>query len=657
MNMIRVSKSIVVLFLTLLVCSYGVAQENIQVSTIFDKKTLEVDDQLSLNIRISGAKVNIQRPRIPISESFESYYSGRSTRFSFVNGKQDSITEFRYVLIPKRAGIFNVGPIEVNVNSDIYRTEVVQIEVLGTPGMQQTNSPALGQSTSLPVNSPDPNYSSPTRTSLPQTTTPYPYSGGSSPSVNEQASGNEPIFLKAWVDKTAVYPGQQISLTYSLYTRADTRYEGFEEEPQATGFWVEEIPIGRDIEKTTVTVGGRRYIKADIKKLALFPTSPGQFQIEPGTVKASIEQRSGRNGGMFDDFFNDSFFGGGMFSRRVNKLLTTPILNIQVRELPERGKPSQFSGIVGRFQFEAVVDRVQVKQNEPITLSLKIEGEGNIETLQHPPIPKIDNFKIYDGESSSQLLKRRDVIVGSKIFEIIFIPENTGDYVIPSLVFNYFDPYSHSYKAIRSKEFKVKVLPGEAQDELRYVPSDQQESLKKDLKKEAKDIYTIKTDFRVFKFYQFEQKMKNVFVGVSSALGLLFLMLFFFQMKSPTNQQDHVVRKRRSASRLATKSVKRMEKIMKSSGKTSVEVCAEIGKILDRYFADKMNVSIHSMSMSVVKERMAEIEMGDDVLRDVEVIYDLRDRAQFTGYEPTEQENRQMIDLIEKVVMDLDKSL
>ena len=117
------------------------------------------------------------------------------------------------------------------------------------------------------------------------------------------------IFVQAWVDRKTLYQNEQMLLTYSLYTRYDTRYEGFDKEPETSGFWIEEFPMGRDVPRETVRQNGKRYVKADVKKLALFPTAPGNYTIQPGTLKVSIrEEPQGSNA--FDEFFSDSFFTG-----------------------------------------------------------------------------------------------------------------------------------------------------------------------------------------------------------------------------------------------------------------------------------------------------------------------------------------------------------
>ena len=136
-----------------------------------------------------------------------------------------------------------------------------------------------------------------------QSPTPAPQTGGGQASVQEPPAAYVPadtnIYVAAAVDKTTVYPNEQVLLTYSLFTRYDTRYEGFGEEPEMSGFWIEEFPPEREIRRETVRVNGKQYVKAEIRQIALFPTAPASYQIKPGTLKASIRQEQQQGSSVF----------------------------------------------------------------------------------------------------------------------------------------------------------------------------------------------------------------------------------------------------------------------------------------------------------------------------------------------------------------------
>lgn len=640
-----ITLTFLVLFLPL---SHAFTAEEVKVSTIFDKRSVEVNGELNLTIKVIGSRVNIQRPHIPVNESFDSYYSGRASRFVFANGQQESVTEFRFTLIPKQAGTFKVGPIEIDVNDATYRTDPVDIEVISPAGVAAQTQPVL------PARKPSPIPQGPSSSGFQPLAPSRPSTGVPTPAL--MPGEDDIIFLRVWADKTNIFPGEQILLTYSLYTRADTRYEGFEEEPQATGFWIEEIPIGQNVERSMTTVGGRDYIKADIRKMALFATSPGEFPIQPGSIKVAVEERQ-EPSSMFDEFFSDSFFGGGgLFARRVNKVLTSNPIVIQVRQLPTRGKPSEFSGTVGRFNFTSSVDKKEVKQNEPVTLKLKIEGEGNIETLQHPPVPDLENFKVYEGESASNLLKRGNTIVGSKEFEIIFIPEKVGTFGLPSLLFNYFDPVAQEYKVIRTPEYPVKVLPGEPSEELKLLPHQKSEELKKVLEKEESDIYTIKTDLRLSGGLTREVQVKHILGGVNGALGLGFLFFFLAKVRSKAYERDRARYLAKSASKSARRKYRRLLNQAKRQGeKATRELYVEAAKIMDQYFSHKFGFSMQGLTFADIENKLAQFELGEETFEDVRGFYETADLARFTTQLPPHERLIEMLVKIEAIILEIEK--
>src|SRR5438034_241967 len=77
--------------------------------------------------------------------------------------------------------------------------------------------------------------------------------------------------------------------TYTLYTRMNATYKGFEKEPETTGFWVEDFPPEKTIRRTEQILNGSRYVIADVRKLALFPTQIGVYTVDPGTLSAAVE--------------------------------------------------------------------------------------------------------------------------------------------------------------------------------------------------------------------------------------------------------------------------------------------------------------------------------------------------------------------------------
>lgn len=583
--------------------------DNAQVSAVLDKRSAEVNEEIHLTLRITGAQGNVQAPRLPDFKGFETFYSGRASHITFVNGQQTSRVEFSYTLVPKAAGQYSLGPIEVFVGQAVYRTEPIPVEILASQGNLQRTQPvpaappqSPGQAQQAPVQEPAPQF----------------------------VPDDDNIFIQASIDKKVVYPNEPVILTYSLYTRYDTRYEGFAEEPEMSGFWIEEFPMDKDIRRDTIHINGKRYVKADIRKIALFPTAPAEYTIKPGTIKASIRQEP-QNQSIFDEFFNDSFFtGSGFFSRRENRLLKPQPVVLQVIPFPEQGKPVSFDGAVGQFRMTASVDKQTVKQNEPVTMKLIIDGEGNIETLKRPPLPELKNFKIYDADTSSELFKTGLVIGGRKSFEIVFIPTAAGEAKIPALPFTYFDPAQKTYRTIVTQEFTIQVTPS---DKPPVIPQalTQQDIFKKEIQVESKDIHFI---HETLNEDAAQKTLAGVFPLILAADVLMTLLIFlglWRERQENVFQKDSALKRRKFAK---AKAEGRIRKLSRTLGREKDEQAffEEVDKIITEYLSDKFNLSTYGTTRSEIESELQKyLETEDSLYQNILEIYRICDESRFAG--------------------------
>ncbi len=577
----------------------SVSAEDIAVTSTFDKRTVSLGEEVHLTIRISGAQGNVQAPRLPAFDGFDTFYTGRASRLTFINNQSSSSVEFSYVLVPKQAGTHTLAAIEVALGGRNFRTDPVQIEVVGSQGG--------GRSATQPMAQPPP-YARPQQSA----------SAPSGPVVDEPPPTFDPaddnIFVRAWTDKTSVYPNEQILLTYALYTRYDTRYEGFEDEPEVSGFWIEDFPMEKEVHRETVRVNGKRYVKADIKKMALFPTAAAEYTIQPGSIKASIRQEPQATS-VFDEFFNDSFFSGGsFFARRENRLLKPPPIQITVKPFPEQGKPPSFESAVGNFRISATADKSVVKQNEPVTVKIVIEGEGNIETLNKPKIPEMKAFKVYDSDTSSQLYKTGDVIGGRKTFEIVFIPTEAGQKKIPKLDFSFFNPSSHSYVTLNTPEFPLTVEPSEQTFKLPTAIS-QDEAFKKKVQVESQDIRYIHETLPSSLKERALHSALAAFFGMDVFMALLLIAGLWRAREERIFAGNNALKRRRFARSNAEARIRKLKS--KSKFRSDEEAAAyfqEVEKILTQYLSDKFNVSAYGVTRQELEQKLEQTLGPEDPL-------------------------------------------
>ncbi len=407
-------------------------REGGSVTASLNKSSARVGEEVLLIVHVIGQSKELQAPRLSEVDGLDAYYTGRAAHLSVINGVSSESVDFSYTLVPQRVGRFTLKPIDIQVGQNFLRTKTLEIEVTGGQGQVPPRVQPSRQSPVAPPVAQD--------------------------QVASVPSGiDDNIFVQAWVDRKTVYENEQTLLIYTIYTRYDTRYEGFEKEPETSGFWIEEFPMDQNVPRETVSVNGKRYVKADVKKMALFPIAPGNYTIQTGSVKVAIrEEPQGSNA--FDKFASDSFFaGGGSAARRQNRLLMPPPIQLVVNPLPEKGKPGSFQGAVGNFRLSATIDKDKVKQNEPVMLKVVIEGEGNIETIARLKVPALTGFKTYDANSNSKLFQTEYVIGGTNSFETVFIPKEEGNAVIPSMEFSFFNPRMKKYVTLKTPNFPIQV--------------------------------------------------------------------------------------------------------------------------------------------------------------------------------------------------------
>ncbi|HRH37409.1 MAG TPA: BatD family protein, partial [Flavobacteriales bacterium] len=97
----------------------------------------------------------------------------------------------------------------------------------------------------------------------------------------QQQRSNSNIFATMDLSRSKAYVGEQVVLTYTLFTRYGQLEPMGNEVPALNGFWSEEIDLGQVALNQVVTVNGIQYYKAVIKKQLLIPQRSGKLRIAP----------------------------------------------------------------------------------------------------------------------------------------------------------------------------------------------------------------------------------------------------------------------------------------------------------------------------------------------------------------------------------------
>ena len=327
---------------------------------------------------------------------------------SWVNGVQSFSKTYTYFLTPKIKGKVTIGQAVVTIGGEIYKTTPVEIEV--TNSVKKPN---------------DPN------------------------NVDNVVDGN--IHLVAEVSKSAPYLNEGITVIYKLYFRNPISVSDVSEleSPSYGDFWSHLIKIGRAEINMRGSYKGEPYNEVIWRKAVLYPQKTGKLVLEPLTLNLSLNIPSNRR-----DLF------GRRIMTQTQKTITTGEKVIAVKDLPQNNKPENFSGAVGQFDFDVILNKDLLKASESFQAKIKVKGKGNLKLFNLPNINVPNTLEVYEPEHDEKVKITISGMQGTIEDNYTIVPQFQGKYPIPSIQFSYFDPKSKSYKILKSQDLIVDVFEG-----------------------------------------------------------------------------------------------------------------------------------------------------------------------------------------------------
>ncbi|MEK7389981.1 MAG: BatD family protein [Elusimicrobiota bacterium] len=396
-----------------LLCGAGARAQAVSVSASLDNDRISLGEQLLLTVTVSGsASATVPAPKI---DNVETYESGRSQSMVIQNGSMTSSIAYSYVLSPRKPGKFRIPPLSV---PGAAPTEAIEFEVLGPGAPAQSPRPPAGE----------PHAPAP------------PRPGAQAPDA----------FVTAALAKKRAFVNEQVTMVIRFLTAVPLIGQPRYEAPKLSGLLSEDL--GSSGQGTT-TIGGRVYNYSEIRT-ALFPVQSGRAGVGQAVVTVQLPTRHMRTG---DDFF-DRFFG--MSSPETRRLISDP-LELNVEALPPNA-PDDFSGVVGALTIATSIDRAAVKVGEAVTLTVTVQGLGNLQSAAEPKRPEISAARFFSSENSFTPERSGDKAGGKKIFRTVMVPRVSGTLEIPALSASYFDSDKRAYVRVKSPPLRLNVLPGPA---------------------------------------------------------------------------------------------------------------------------------------------------------------------------------------------------
>ena len=300
----------------------------VTVSLKLDRPEVQLVDSVELIVRVDGSRDSDSPPGIQGLENFDVRSGGTSSRVEFINGKISSGVDYTYFIQPQKIGTFQIGPARVLLNGKTYTSNTTKLRVV---------KPARGQ-----------------------------------------GAENSPIFLTAEFSDDTVYVEEQTVYTLKLFLRRNVRNINLNL-PETENLIFKQI--SKPVEYRS-TRNGQNYQVIEVR-YAVVPSKAGSYAVDPAKMSMTVLQsRRSSNRGFFEDPFS-SFSSGRPLS------VSSKSVQLTVHPLPQEGKPSDFSGLIGKFKMWSKLEPVSLKTGESATLTVAVSGQGNVNRIPDLKIPEL----------------------------------------------------------------------------------------------------------------------------------------------------------------------------------------------------------------------------------------------------------------------------
>ena len=514
---------------------------------------------------------------------------------SWINGRSSFQKSYTYILLPLKKGSLVIRQAVIEINGQQYKTLPIKINV--NDAVQQPNDP------------------------------------------NEPATvrADNNLYLVADISKTNPYVNEPITVVYKLYFSYNIGITNWKElnKPKYNDFWSQNIDIKQLVPQEGM-FKGERYRYVVLRKTVLYPQKAGKLEIEPLSLDIDCQVPRGR----------PNFFGQVQIvedSKRVSagsKVIT-------VKPLPEAGKPKDFSGAVGKFNFKVTPSRTGLKFGESLNLNVSVTGTGNLKlfSLPKPEVPS--TLEMYDPEHSENVTTPLTGMTGSIADKYTIIPQSKGNFPIKPMHFTYFDLSSGTYKTIASPEIMLNVLDGPGLSNAAPIVSG------------TSKVAT--TSNKAFAYIKQKTTLKPMiskdFLGSGLFYSLMILpflgipALILFRKRKEADDADIVGNKKKKSNALAKKYLSEAQKQI--NNKEPFYIALE--KAMHNFLKAKLSIETSDMSKDKIKEILLSRNANSETVSD---FIDLTENCDFARYAPsTSVTIQQDYDKAVEIISNLEKQI
>lgn len=559
------------IFLLLLVFAYSTAIAQVKFEAKVSKNTLGVNERLRIDFEMNQDGDNFAPP------SFQDFtvVGGPNTSVSnyWSNGKRSFTKTYSYFLSPKKQGSFTVKQAQIEIDGQVYKTFPIIIKV--TKAIEKPKDPN------------DPAY-----------------------------IASQKIHLVAEVSKTAPYLNESITVLYKLYVAPNIAANilGDKQTPQYEDFWNQNIEV-RAFRPQNAKFKGEDYRYVILKKVVLYPQKTGKLKLEPYVINLNIDVPTSR----YDIF-------GNRIVRKVQQSITSSTRIVNVKPLPEEGKPTDFKGAVGDFNFSVTASKSSLDAGESLQAKVRVSGKGNLKLFELPKITVPSSLEVYEPEHKENVRTNLAGMQGEILDVYTIVPQYKGKYPLPEVSFSYFDPKAKTYKRSTSEQLVIDVVNGPSSANTDTASNNTVNTNKQAVTTNSSTFSFIKTNATWISKKEQSFFLSNIFWLLFLLPFLLIPLAIFVRRNQEKRNADIVGNKRRKADRLAKKYLSDAKKAL---GKKEAFYIA-LEKAFHNYLKAKLHIETSDFNKEKIQSLLTERNVDLTVVSEFISILENCELARYT---------------------------
>ena len=612
-------KTILNTFFLALTLIYGVNHIALAQEIVFSAQAaaeqVGIQDPFEVQYRIENVQ-NLTGFQLPTLRNVQILNGpSRNIQYREINGQRTVMVQLTYVLKALRKGTLTIDAATAKADGHTFRSNAITIEVVEGSMLKQKKRAQSNQAydpfddlmaDDFWGSDPFEVFRKQQQQMMRRFQQQAPQPNVAKSEVIKRGDIYKNIFFLVETDKRNVYRGEQINVSYKLYTRLPMEIN-ITKTPDLQGFWSQDVKLPNPPQPVKEIYKGKEYQVFEIKRTAIFPTQTGTLMLDQAKAEGIVRLGDGTNAGnLIDEFFGslldeEAYLAMGGHMEEIPVQLQSAPIEIHVKELPLSNKPNSFKGAVGQFIMESAINKTEIKQNEAATLTLRISGTGNLKIAEPPKVDFPTTLDAFDPVVVDSMVHTSQYIAGYKEIKYTFTPNSAGQFEIPPVNFSFFDPEANAYKTVASPAYKIRVLSGDNQSA--STPSD------------IHDIINTPSSDTPSALYSW---IKSYGYWIALSIPLMAVIAFFAFRRPvavPLVKKEATVASAKRPNELAMFRLNRAEEHLHRGEHSAFY--QETSKAIWLYLSEKLNIPLAKLSRDEAESKLKQMGVDNNLKEDI----------------------------------------